>query len=93
VEIKENLKRTILDVFLLISIGVVLFVLPVQIERQGAELFLFKVLLVSAGTVHAHILRKLFFPYINFRETKNKYHAIMVIALYLVVIWAYSRGG
>jgi hypothetical protein len=52
-----------------------------------------KGLLVSAGVVHAHIVRKLIFPYIDFHKSKDLMHKAVVIGLYLVIIFAWSRGG
>ena len=88
-----KLKRVGIDVSILISIGLVLFFLPLRIERQGLELFLYKALLVSAGFVHAHLARKLAFPKVDWTTSKGPYLKILVIALYVTFIFAYSRGG
>ena len=87
------MKRVIIDILIFCSIGFVLFILPVRIEKQGLELFLFKVMLVSAGFLHAHIVRKLAFPKIDWNKDEKKFLKILVIALYVIFIWAYARGG
>jgi hypothetical protein len=63
------------------------------VENQALDLLLYKVLLVSGGFLHAHIVRKLAFPYVNFKTSKNKMHQAMIVGLYLTIIWAYARGG
>lgn len=87
------MRRILFDLILFSGIFLVLFLLPVHFERQGLELLLFKMLLVSAGFLHAHILRKLAFAYIDFRKEKYQLNKALVIGLYLVIIWAYARGG
>jgi hypothetical protein len=62
------------------------------IENGALDLLLYKMMLVSGGFVHAHILRKLAFSYIDFRDN-NKMHQAMIIGLYLTIIWSYARGG
>jgi hypothetical protein len=63
------------------------------VENQALDLLMYKVLLVSAGFIHAHIVRKLAFPYVDFKTSKNKMHQAMIVGLYLTIIWAYARGG
>jgi len=93
VERKNKLKRVIVDILVLITIGLILFILPVRIEKQGLELFLFKFLLVSAGVVHAHISRKLMFPYIDFKTETKQMSKVLIIVWYATFIWAWARGG
>jgi hypothetical protein len=74
-------------------IALALFALPVRIERQGLELFLFKVLLFSASQIHAHATRKLLFPYIDFSVSKNRINLVMVIAIHVMAAYLYAEGG
>ena len=89
----SKLKRISIDLGILTSIGLILFFLPLRIERQGLELFLYKALLVSAGFVHAHVVRKIAFPSVDWKSTEAPYLKVLVIAMYVIFIFAYSRGG
>lgn len=88
-----NLLRILFDFILLVIIGIVLFAVPMDAIRPGAQLFLFKVLCVSAGFLHAHIIRKLAFPYIDFNADPDPYHKVLAIAIYVIVIWSYAHAG
>lgn len=90
------MKRTAFDILLLIGLLLVLFVLPVNIERQGVQLFLFKGILVSAGMLHAHISRKLLFPYVDLKKLihdENGPGILLITAWYVVFVLSWSRGG
>lgn len=88
-----ELKRVSTELIILAIIAAVLFVWQFDIQRQGLELLLFKMLLVSAGFLHAHIIRKVAFGYINFRYSADSMHKALIVALYVVIIWSYARGG
>lgn len=97
-KIVENLKRIGLDVAALITIALVMIFipydfLPIEAKANLTSLFFTKFILVSAAIVHAHITRKLLFPYIHFSEEKELTNNIMVIAWYVIIIFAWSRGG
>jgi hypothetical protein len=83
---------------LLILAGIILFVTfgPFA-ENVGLTFFynviVSKALLVSCGIIHSHIARELLFPYINFKTTNNLAHQLMVILLYVIIVFAWSRGG
>ena len=94
----SNLKRMGFEACVLVGLGALIFFLPLTTFPEEAKLGLFslfvtKFLLVSAGLIHAHIARQLFFPYIRFRDEKEFTNNIMIIALYVVIIFAWSRGG
>lgn len=65
----------------------------VVLTSRAAEDLVFKALLVNAGALHAHLMRKAFFPYIDFARDGDALNKIMVIALYVTVIFSYARGG
>jgi quinol-cytochrome oxidoreductase complex cytochrome b subunit len=93
-----NLKKLSIDIIALISIFLLIFIVPREIFPIEAKfgmlsLFLTKFILVSAAIIHAHITRKLLFPYIDFSEEKNISNNIMIIAWYVIIIFAWSRGG
>ncbi len=87
-----QLKRVVFDICLLAIVGMVLFIFSKDTQGAG-QMFLFKALLVSAGFLHAHIIRKLAFPYIDFNKTKDIQQKWLVIAIYVSIIFAWSRGG
>lgn len=90
--VKYQLKRVAFDLAVLAVFLILLFFMSAGTEG-GFQLILFKGLLVSAGVIHAHIIRKLMFPYIDFNATKDRMQKLMVIVIYAVVIFAWSRGG
>lgn len=67
--------------------------LHVTLTSHAAEDLVFKALLVNAGALHAHLMRKAFFPYIDFANEGEALNKAMVIALYVTVIFSYARGG
>ncbi len=97
-KIMENFKRIGVDTFALITIVLLMiFVpndfLPVEARAGLVSLFVTKFILVSAAIVHAHITRKLLFPYIDFSQEKELSNNLMVIAWYVIVIFGWTRGG
>lgn len=97
-KIMENFKRIGVDTFALITIVLLMiFVpndfLPVEAKAGLVSLFVTKFILVSAAIVHAHITRKLLFPYIDFSQEKELSNNLMVIAWYVIVIFGWTRGG
>jgi hypothetical protein len=87
-----QLKRVAFDLCMLAIVGIFLFIFSKDTQGAG-QMFLFKALLVSAGFLHAHIIRKLAFPYIDFNKTKDAQQKWLVIAIYVVVILGWTRGG
>lgn len=90
--IAEGIRRVSFDLILFTGLIVALFLLPTP-ERQGLELLMFKAIQVSAGFLHAHIMRKLAFPTVNWYDDNRAWLKGMVIALYVIVIFSYARGG
>jgi hypothetical protein len=94
----ENLKRISIDLIALITIILLMIFVPVDflpIEAKAGLLSLVvtKFILVSIAVVHAHITRKLMFPYINFATEKDWSNNAMIIAWYIIVIFGWTRGG
>lgn len=93
-----QVKRVGLDVVALITILLLLIFVPfdffpVEAKVGLLSLVITKFILVSAAVVHAHVTRKLLFPYIHFSEEKDLTNNIMIIAWYVIIIFAWSRGG
>lgn len=94
----ENLKRIGLDLAALVTIILLMIFVPVDflpIEAKAGllSLVITKFILVSVAVVHAHITRKLMFPYINFAAEKEWSNNAMIIAWYVIVIFGWTRGG
>ena len=67
--------------------------LPVEAKAGLVSIFVTKFILVSAAVVHAHITRKLLFPYIDFSEERELSNNLMIIAWYVIIIFGWTRGG
>ena len=57
------------------------------------SLSLTKIICISAGILHAHVSRKLIFPYIDFKEETKWDNNLMIIVWYAIIIWGWVRGG
>lgn len=57
------------------------------------QLVLSKLLLVTAGVIVAHILRKFLFPPIEWDNDKNWQLTIAVVAFYMIIIYCFAMGG
>ena len=88
-----NLKRTWIDALVLVLIIIGINFLPPP-ESGVVTLALAKLLFVSAGILHAHITRKVMWPYIDFNgEKTDMWQKIMVIVWSGVIILGWTRGG
>lgn len=94
----EKLKRISFDFFAILTlILLMVFVpddfIPVEAKANLFSLWFTKFILVSSAVLHAHITRKLLFPYIDFETEKELSNNIMVISWYLIIIFGWTRGG
>ena len=94
----RNLKRISVDFVALITVILLMIfvpddLLPIAAKANLVSLFFTKFILVSAAIIHAHITRKLLFPYIKFAAEKEWSNNAMVIAWYVIVIFGWTRGG
>jgi len=88
-----NVKRTYLDTIALLLIIVGINYLPSP-ESGIVTLALAKLMFVSAGILHAHVTRKVMWPYIDFNDEKQGiWGKALVIAWYVVIILGWTRGG
>ena len=88
-----NLKRTWIDVLVLVLIIIGINLLPPS-ESGVVTLALAKLLFVSAGILHAHVTRKVMWPYIDFNDEKQGvWGKALVIVWYAVIIIGWTRGG
>jgi hypothetical protein len=94
-----NFKRLWPDVTVLISIFLVLFLIPTDFflsdsPKMGLlSIFIGKLMFISAGIVHAHITRKILWQYIDFSADADPLRKVMIIGWYLIIIFAWARGG
>jgi hypothetical protein len=94
-----NLKRTGLDTLALLSIILLLYFIPSsELISDNPKIglisiFLGKLMFISAGILHAHITRKILWKYIDFSEETDPYKKLMIIGWYLIIIFAWARGG
>lgn len=88
----KGIERISFDLLLFAGLVMALVFLPTP-HRQGLELLMYKAIQVSAGFLHAHIMRKLAFPKVNWYDNDRAWLKGMIIALYVIVIFSYARGG
>jgi branched-subunit amino acid transport protein len=96
--VKFNFKRLALDILSLVGVFALLFFLPETLMPELAKMgllniFMSKLIFVSAGIIHAHISRKLIWPYISFSSEKEWTNNLMIIAWYVTIIICWARGG
>lgn len=94
----RKLGRVGFDVLALLTIILLMFFipndfLPVEAKVGLVSIFVTKFILVSSAVIHAHITRKLLFPYIDFSHEENLSNNLMIIAWYVIIIFGWTRGG
>jgi len=90
----EGSQRVIFDIIALFSLVALLYFSPYAEARVFLmNLFVTKMFVVSAGILHAHISRKLLFPYIHFSKEEDWSNNLMIIVWYIIIIMAWARGG
>jgi len=87
-----NLKRVYVDTVVLIGIIIAIVFFP-ALESGLIALGLAKLMFISAGILHAHITRKIMWPYIDFNKDGDLMQKVMVVVWYAVIIWGWARGG
>lgn len=97
-EFLRKFKRVGFDALALLVITLfMIFVptnfLPVEAKFGLVSIAITKFILVSAAIIHAHITRKLLFPYIDFSSEKELSNNLMIIAIYVIIIFGWTRGG
>lgn len=93
-----NAKRMSFDLLALISILLLAYFAPMNLIPSEAKigflsLLFSKWIFISAGATHAHIMRKLLFPYIDFRLETDTMKKVAIVSIYAIVIWGWARGG
>ncbi len=86
-------KRVSVDTVILIVILLTYITQAYEYLPNPLQLVSLKVLLVSAGFLHAHITRKLAFPQVNWEQENINAKTLLIISIYIIFIYAYSQGG
>lgn len=86
------MKRVIVDILLIVGIFVLFATHVYEFIPAPLQLVALKALLVSAGILHAHIVRKLIFPEVNWK-TQPQGNSYAAIAFYVVIPVCYAFGG
>lgn len=88
------IKRTIVPILLLFLAWASLYYFQAQDAGLfGWQLFMYKLLLPNTGFLNAHVVRKLAFKEANWKNDEQRYHKLLIIALYVMFIYAYAEGG
>jgi hypothetical protein len=86
-------KRVIVDVLLLVGVFVLFAFELHEMLSPPLQLIFLKVLLISAGVLHAHIVRKLLFPKVDWELKELKGNVYASIAFYITIPICYALGG
>lgn len=90
---RSQLQRVALDLILAVAlIGLFFRAGTYDGFTPPQQLAALKMLLVSMGFVHAHIVGKLAFPKVAWGGAITASHVVR-IALYMVFVYAYAQGG
>jgi hypothetical protein len=97
----QNLKRCSVELAIVITVGLILrltpesYLDPGNINPKIAVLatFLLKAVYTSMGFLSGHIARKVMLPYIDFRAEKDWSNNAIVIAFYILGVYAWVNAG
>lgn len=90
---KKEFKRMWFVIVMIILLAWVFISGVYQTFTPVIQLVLSKALLVTIGVSVAHILRKFFFPQIEWHNDDKWQLTLAVIAFYLIIIYCFSMGG
>lgn len=86
--------RVMPDTIIMVIIGAVLFAGSYKFLPAPIQAIISKMGLVSVGFVHAHITRKIAFAKVKWdNPASDPMQKLLIIALYVVIIYAYALGG
>lgn len=88
------IKRLKFDLFLLLGMMGLAFFFSDFVANSGLlSLWITKAICITTGIFHAHISRKMLFPYIDFKTETRWDNNAMIIVWYTMIIFAWARGG
>ncbi len=89
----KELKRILPDLIIW-TVLIVLFITHSYLVLPAAiQLVTLKILLVSSGILHAHIVRKLLFPKVDWEIDKLKAKNYAALVFYIIIPLCYAFGG
>ena len=94
----ENIKRISFDLIGFLSVFCVFLYtpatyFPVEAKINLIGLIITKFILITLGNVHFFITRHLMYKYINFATEKEWSNNLMIIAMYVIIVISWARGG
>jgi hypothetical protein len=92
----DKLKRSRVEIIMLLVMAVAIIFLPQEARMGLLGLFITKGMFVTMGVLYAHISRKFLFPYLDAEILIAKHHwggMAFLTVWYGVIIWAFSMGG
>jgi hypothetical protein len=90
----HSTRRVLPDSILLVILMVMMMTGFYKYLPGPLQVLLSKIILVSTGFVHAHITRKVAFPEVDWNDPNDdRMKKALVIALYVIFIYAYAQGG
>ena len=87
------MKRVIVDIILFLGIVLAFAFQAYTGVPAPLQLVLLKMMLVSAGLLHAHIARKLLFPKVDWKNVKFTPSNTIAIAFYIIIPLCYAFAG
>lgn len=88
------MRRVLPDSIIFIALVIALLTGFYKFLPNALQALIAKMILVSAGFIHAHITRKIAFPAVNWdSNADNDMKKLLTIALYVIFIYAYAQGG
>jgi len=99
-EFFSYISRLKFELIAILGILLLLILVPAsyfdpQVTAFGGllSLIITKFILVTGGIIHAHTTRKFLFPTIKFHSEQDWSNNVMIIAIYVVIIFGWTRGG
>jgi hypothetical protein len=90
----NSTRRVLPDSIILIILLVMLMSGFYKFLPGPLQVLISKIILVSTGFIHAHITRKVAFPEVDWNDSNDdKMKKALVIAIYVIFIYAYAQGG
>lgn len=93
-KVTTQISRILPDIWIFGFIVIALMFGFYKFLPNPLQVLMSKVLLVSAGFLHAHITRKIAFTEVDWdRQGGQDMKKLLVIVLYAMFIYAYAQGG
>lgn len=90
---KKEIKRMWLLTVLTIAVLVSFITGWYEVLPNAIQVVALKTLLVTAGLILAHLVRKALFPPIDWSNDRNWQLSVAVISLYISIPYCFAMGG